>query len=208
MKNTVKFSGIIALVAVIGLSFASCGGGSSSVPPQPPVIPGTPNPAFVGTWLGYDDYYMSLTVEASGRFTIRVGTSPSALFNAYMGYVTTSGNTIYIKNIAVNGYLLNDEFGVDLFPNDWVTESYIVNLLPGIINDRLYEGIEDGWLDPEERDEWFEFFEEMYMEDLAYMFGINVGTFTLVGATLTITFAYFDEYDGEYDYEIMEFTRQ
>jgi len=200
MKNTVKLSGIIALVAVIGLSFASCGGSGSPATPQAPVIPGTPNPAFVGIWLGYEyGEYMSLTVEASGRFTMRVGTSPSALFNAYMGYVTTSGNTIYIKNTAVHGNFLNDDFGVAVFPDGWVTESAFINLLPGIIDAIIEEGLEYGWLDSADVDEFLADTMEDLLEVLAFMFGIDVGTFTLVDTTLTIAW--------EYDYE-MVFTRQ
>ena len=77
MKNTIKLLGIIALVAVIGFSFAACevGGGDDGDDGNP----------FVGTWKS--NSYNSYTFKADLSYTYRLDTGRSS-----DGIYTYSGN--------------------------------------------------------------------------------------------------------------------
>jgi hypothetical protein len=112
MKNLYKLARIIALVAIIGFSFAACdsgGGGSSSKTPSTqstPTTPGGSNANVVGTWKGtYADAGITVTItivlNANGTWDNTNEMSGTTFTNS--GTYTVQGNTIYATS--TGGYL-------------------------------------------------------------------------------------------------------
>jgi hypothetical protein len=76
MKNTIKLLGIIAIIALIGLSFAGCDTGGDSPAPAPGPSGPPPPQKTVYTWVAGDDSYtLEITESTEGRaaYTPRSG---------------------------------------------------------------------------------------------------------------------------------------
>ena len=115
MKNLYKLAGIIALVAIIGFSFAACdsgGGGSSSKTPSTqstpttPTTPGGSSANVVGTWKGtYADGGITVTItivlNANGTWDNSNEMSGTTYTNS--GTYTVQGNTV--SATSTGGYL-------------------------------------------------------------------------------------------------------
>jgi len=107
MKNTIKLLGIIALVALIGFSFAGCDTGGDSPAPAPGPSGPPPSQKTVYTWVAGDDSYRLEVTEASNSraaynpksgdtyvltITLKAGGTKTS-----SGAVAVSGNTFTLK---------------------------------------------------------------------------------------------------------------
>jgi hypothetical protein len=99
MKNVIKVLGIIALAAVIGLSFTGCDTGEGEVPPEP-----AGPQKMVYTWKsGNDSYKLEITEDANSRavYTPKSGDTYVLTINPgnkkSSGTVTISANTFTLK---------------------------------------------------------------------------------------------------------------
>jgi len=124
MKNTFKVLGIVALVAVIGFSFASCGGGG-----------GEADPELNGTWTNYSD----VLVLNNGNFEFTDGGDPLA-----KGKYTTSEN--YYVTITVT-QLYGTSVGYQGFDAKWYSrndaKAVIMKYYPSATNAQIEAWLND-----------------------------------------------------------------
>jgi len=92
MKSTIKLLGIIAIIALIGLSFAGCDTGGGSTPAPAAGTGEPPAPKTVYTWDAGEDSYELVVTEASNS---RAAYTPKS-GDTYVLTITTT-NTITFK---------------------------------------------------------------------------------------------------------------
>jgi hypothetical protein len=116
MKNLVKWFGIVALVAIIGLSFAACGddGGEPAGSTEPPETAMYSGIAEDGS------KYTLKVIEKTGRYAAQDGDSyilylvKDGITQTSSGTVTTSGNLLTLKptSITITFTIKIDETGI------------------------------------------------------------------------------------------------
>jgi hypothetical protein len=90
MKNVIKVLGIIALAAVIGLSFAGCDTGEGGDPPEP-AGPSGPQ-KMVYTWKsGVNNYRLEITEASEGRAVYKPKTNDTYVLTINPGNKKSSG---------------------------------------------------------------------------------------------------------------------
>jgi hypothetical protein len=140
MKNVIRFLGIIALVAVIGFSFAACGDGGGGGGGGTTTTPPTLDTALNGTWT-YTEEDLSLTYTMNNG-AWEATTSSEGLTLKTKGTYTTSSNRITLRGTHIfgGGYL------EDVLPEEkWYSEADIRNALrnEGLSNAEINEFMRD-----------------------------------------------------------------
>jgi len=104
MKNTIKFLGLIALVAIIGFSMAACDDAGDDADD---LLTSTP-PSIVGTWSAFEDgFIVSYTFNSNGTGELVFGDSLSMTWSISGTSLTITFNDapltyIYTVNISGN----------------------------------------------------------------------------------------------------------
>jgi len=111
MKKTLKFFGIIALIAIIGLSIVACGSG------------GDDNDIFAGTWMGTGGEKDLKLVAKNGSFKQYLTSDNTEVIR---GKYKVSGNTVTATIKDVNTVL----FGVG---DNWVKYSSLDEVIKGYV---------------------------------------------------------------------------
>ena len=160
MKNTMRCLGIIALVAVIGASFAACdngtGGGNGGGGG------GGGGSGLNGTWVNSKG---SVLVLNNGSFTQKDNNNVDIARGTY----TTSGNRFTLTITQVNGAMYDGLMG--LSPNQWYNEQQYRN---AVIDYMVSKGMTR------------ELAEQSMNKAISDMFGPQNATYTLSGNTLTL----------------------
>jgi hypothetical protein len=161
MKNTVKFLGIIAFVAIIGFSFIACSGDSG----------GGPDSALNGTWINSANRSVKIALN-NGNLSLYEDSIESA-----RGTYSTSGNRITLNITQINGAMFGREASMyGISTSKWYTKQ---ELRTTIINLYVAAGFTQAQA------------EALYNESVAEManelFFSETATYILSGNTLTIT---------------------
>jgi formylglycine-generating enzyme required for sulfatase activity len=116
MKNILKFFGLIAIIAVIGFSFSTCGNGNDpdggGTVPKPTAIPAG------GTYTGTQSITLSCTTAGASIYYTLDGKAPTSASTLYGNAPIPINSTATLKAIGIVSGMSNSEM---------LTEVYTIN---------------------------------------------------------------------------------